>query len=57
MNENITMIVSLPKEWCLIKREQAKNEGKIWSTFARQKIVELCMNDIKKPKTKAKKIK
>ena len=50
--ETVTIIVQLPKSWCLKEREEAKKQGKVWSTYVRERITDLCLNDMKKTKKK-----
>lgn len=46
MNENkdsIKMIVELPMEWVLIKKQEAKDKGLIWSKYAKEQLKKVLM--------------
>ena len=37
--ETVRITLEIPKEWVQVKRKEAKEQGVVWSTYAREQIL------------------
>jgi hypothetical protein len=37
--ETVRMTLEIPKDWVIKKKAEAKEQGKVWSVFAREEIL------------------